>query len=149
MPKLALPCVRCQKRAGFHFPSEESRYRFRCPGCRIEFEVRVYRLLGFQTITRKKRTLPGILKLVDPGQVTGVEFRLELLDELLETRQEIPVSPWSADAGIGDLRSGVQLGLVYREDTLIAISNLDADTWFTTHLGGWWRAAALVPFMEH
>jgi hypothetical protein len=135
--KVKVPCVHCRKLNRFRLREAKPVYKVRCRDCRTRYELE----LG--TVTRVKASKKlgtmmgmGVVGLLASAAGSATRFRLRVAIADANRERDVDFLGLNPFAGRDFFDKGDVVGLVHRDDELVAVANYACESWVTTRAGG-------------
>lgn len=135
--KVHVPCVHCRELRRFRLRQPKDEYSLRCPECRTRYVLEV------GTVTRAKAGKKlgsmvgmGMVGLLASAAGSATRFRLRVAIAGADRERDVDFLGLNPLAGRDFFEQGDVVGLVHRDDELVAVANYACESWLTTRAGG-------------
>lgn len=135
--RVHVPCVHCRVLRRFRLRQAKPEYKVRCPDCRTRYVLE----LGTVTRTKASKSMSamvgfGVLGLLASAARTVSRFRLRVEIAGAPRERDLDFLALSPLVNREFFERGDVVGLVHRNDEVVAVTNYACESWLTTRAGG-------------
>lgn len=135
--RVHVPCVHCRELRRFRLRQPKDEYKVRCPECRTRYVLELG-TVGRAKASKKLGTMMGmgVVGLLASAAGSATRFRLRVTIAGSSRERDVDFLGLSPFAGRDFFEKGDVVGLIHRDDELVAVANYAGESWLTTRAGG-------------